>query len=172
LGRAKGVLETLYDALGIEPRFGRDVQSFLAAGRAARTDEGWLGELEPRRLEGTWGVFELDLGSLLERMPERTVYEDVITYPAVKQDLAFVVDESVPAGDLVDAAREAAGPQLREVRVFDVYRGEQVAAGKKSVALAVAFQSSERTLSDEDAAGLRDRIVCALAERFAARLRE
>jgi phenylalanyl-tRNA synthetase beta chain len=171
LGRAKGVLETLYDALGVQPRFERDVQSFLAAGRAARTDEGWLGELEPRRLEGTWGVFELDLGSLLERMPERTVYEDVITYPAVKQDLAFVVDESVPAGDLVDAAREAAGPELREIRVFDVYRGEQVADGKKSVALAVAFQSSERTLSDEDAAGLRDRIVSALAERFGARLR-
>ena len=104
-------------------------------------------------------------------MPERVLYEDVITYPAVKQDLAFVVDEDVPAGDLIAAAREAAGPELREMRVFDVYRGEQVGPGRKSIAFRVAFQSPERTLSDEDAAALRERIVAALAERFGAALR-
>ena len=83
----------------------------------------------------------------------------MITFPAVKQDLAFVVDEGVAAGDLIAAAREAVGPELREMRVFDVYRGEQIGAGKKSIALAVAFQSPERTLSDEDAARLREQIV-------------
>ena len=57
------------------------------------------------------------------------------------------------------------------MRVFDVYRGEQVGEGRKSVAFAVAFQSPERTLSDEDAAALRDAIVAALAERFGAELR-
>jgi phenylalanyl-tRNA synthetase beta chain len=77
----------------------------------------------------------------------------------------------VPVGDLVAAAREAAGPELREVRVFDVYRGEQVGEGRKSVAFSVAYQSDERTLSDEDAARLRDAIVRALAERFGAELR-
>ena len=79
----------------------------------------------------------------------------MITYPAVKQDLAFVVDEAVPAGELVEEARRAAGPELREMRPFDVYRGDQVGPGKKSIAFAVAFQSPERTLTDEDAAGLR-----------------
>ena len=69
----------------------------------------------------------------------------------MKQDLAFVVDEDVPAGELVAAAREAAGPELREMRPFDVYRGAQVGEGRKSVAFAVTFQSPERTLSDEDA---------------------
>jgi phenylalanyl-tRNA synthetase beta chain len=95
----------------------------------------------------------------------------VITYPAVRQDLAFAVAEDVPAGQLVAAARQAAGPELREMRAFDVYRGEQVGPGKKSIAFAVAFQSHERTLSDEDAAELRRRIVDALAERFGAELR-
>ena len=104
-------------------------------------------------------------------MPDAIAYEDVITFPPLKQDLAFVVDEAVTAGELVAAAHEAAGPELRELRVFDVYRGEQVGAGKKSVALAAAFQSPERTLSDEDAAKLRERIVAALAERFGAELR-
>jgi phenylalanyl-tRNA synthetase beta chain len=118
-----------------------------------------------------WGYFELDLGVLLERARPVAVFEDVITYPAVKQDLAFVVDESVPAGALVRAAREAAGPELREFEVFDVYHGDQVGPGKKSIAFRAAFQSAERTLSDEDAAELRARIVAALAERFGAELR-
>jgi phenylalanyl-tRNA synthetase beta chain len=104
-------------------------------------------------------------------VPERTEYEDVITYPAVRQDLALVVDEDVLAGDLVAAAREAAGAELHDARVFDVYRGEPIPAGRKSVALHVAFASPERTLSDEDARGLRERIVAALAERFGAELR-
>ena len=95
----------------------------------------------------------------------------MITYPAVKQDLAFVVDEGVLVGDLLRVAREAAGPGLREIRFFDLYRGEQVGEGKKSVALHVSFQSPERTLSDGDAAELRGRIVRALGERFEAQLR-
>jgi phenylalanyl-tRNA synthetase beta chain len=98
-------------------------------------------------------------------------YEDVITYPPVRQDLAFSVDEQVAAGDLVSAAREAAGPDLREMRAFDVYRGDQVGPGRKSVAFAVTFQSPERTLTDEDALRLRAAIVKALAERFGAELR-
>jgi phenylalanyl-tRNA synthetase beta chain len=104
-------------------------------------------------------------------VPERLVYEDVITFPALRQDLAFAVSEEVSAGELVAAAREAAGPELREMRPFDVYRGEQVGEGRKSIAFAVSFQSPERTLTDKDAAALRERIVSALAERFGAELR-
>jgi phenylalanyl-tRNA synthetase beta chain len=69
------------------------------------------------------------------------------------------------------AAREAGGPELRSLRVFDVYHGEQIGAGKKSLAFRVEFQSQERTLSDEDAAALRERIVTELAQRFGAELR-
>jgi phenylalanyl-tRNA synthetase beta chain len=169
--RVKGVLETLYAALAVEPTFRRTQESFLHPGKAARTDEGWLGDLHPALLPGTWGAFELDLESVLEHVPERIVYEDVISYPPVRQDLAFVVDEDVPAGDLAAAAREAAGAELREMRAFDVYHGDQVGPGRKSIAFSVAFQSPERTLTDEDAANLRMRIVSALGEKFGAELR-
>jgi phenylalanyl-tRNA synthetase beta chain len=170
---AKGIVEALYGALGVEGRFRRDDEplAFLHPGKAARTEEGWVAELHPARLDGSWGAFELDLESLLAAMPSRRVYEDIITYPVVRQDLAFAVDEVVAAGDLVDAAREAAGAELREIRIFDVYHGEQVGPGKKSIAFAVAFQSAERTLSDEDATALRERIVNALADRYGAELR-
>ena len=89
--------------------------------------------------------------ALVELARPVAVFADVIPYPAVRQDLAFIVDESVPAGELVAAGREAAGPELRAFEVFDVYRGAQVGAGKKSVAFRAAFQSAERTLSDEEA---------------------
>ena len=77
----------------------------------------------------------------------------------------------MPAGELVLTIREAAGPELREIRVFDVYRGDQVGEGRKSVALRVAFQSDDRTLTDEDASRLRDRIVGAVAEDLGGELR-
>ena len=132
---------------------------------------GWVAQLDPSLLEGEWGVFELDLEELFAQIPERIEYEDVVTHPAVKQDVALVVADDVPAGALVAAAREAVGPELREMRPFDVYRGEQIPPGHKSIAFALVFQSPERTLSDEDAAELRDRLVDALRERFGAQLR-
>jgi phenylalanyl-tRNA synthetase beta chain len=167
----KGTLETLYGALGLELRATRGSHPLLHPGKAAETDAGWLGELHPSLLEGTWGAFELDLATLFANVPERIVYEDVITYPAVLQDVAVAVDEDVEVGALVDAAHEAGGGLLREARVFDVYRGDQVGAGRKSVAIHLAFQSPERTLTDEDATEARRRIVGALEERFGAELR-
>jgi phenylalanyl-tRNA synthetase beta chain len=169
--RAKGVLETLYGALHVDLRVQPAQRPQLHPGKAARFDAGWLGELHPSLLEGEWGAFELDLAALFSAVPERLVYDDVITFPALHQDLAFVVEENVLAGDLIAAAREAAGAELREMRVFDVYRGGQIPEGKKSIAFSVAFQSPERTLSDEDARALRERVVAALAERFGAELR-
>jgi phenylalanyl-tRNA synthetase beta chain len=169
--RVKGVVETLYGALNLEPRFERAEDSLLHPGKTARVGSGLVGDLSPGLLEGEWGAIELDLSKLFAAVPERPEYQDVITYPAVHQDLAFIVSEEVAAGDLVEAAREAAGPELRELRVFDVYRGDQVGDGRKSLAFSVTFQSPERTLSDEDAAKLRKKIVEVLTKRFGAELR-
>ena len=166
--RAKGVVETLYDAVHVAAEYEPAVD---VAGRAARTRHGIVIELPPGDVDGTWSAFELELEPLLAEVPELVFYRDVITYPTVKEDLAFVVDEAVPAGALTAAGREAAGEELREMRVFDVYRGPQVGEGRKSIAFRVAFQSSERTLSDDDAVRLRDRIVDVLARRFGASLR-
>jgi len=169
---AKGVVETLYDALNLEPRFERGEDPLLHPGKTARVDSGVVGELRPGLLDGEWGAIELDLSTLLAEVPERPPeYEDVISYPAVHQALAFIVPEEVAAGDLIKSAREAAGSELHEMRVFDVYRGDQVAEGRKSLAFSVSFQSPERTLSDEDAAKLRKKIVDALAKRYGAELR-
>jgi phenylalanyl-tRNA synthetase beta chain len=127
--------------------------------------------LHPALLEGLWGAFELDVDALAERAPEAAEFEEVSPFPEVRQDLAFVVGDDVPAAALAAAMREAGGPELRDVAVFDEYRGEQIGAGKRSLAYRVAFGSPERTLTDEDVAPHRDAIVKALAEQFGAELR-
>jgi phenylalanyl-tRNA synthetase beta chain len=168
--RARGVVEALHSALRVEVRFEPASDDLLHPGKAASTGTGVVGELHPALLAGTWGAFELDLAAMLEAARD-PAYEDVLSYPPAREDLAFAVPEEVSAGELVDAAQAAVGPELREIRPFDVYRGEQVGGGRKSIAFSVTFQSAERTLSDQDVAALRARIVDALSERFGAELR-
>jgi phenylalanyl-tRNA synthetase beta chain len=169
--RARGLVEAVFAALNIEPAFTRaDPANELAV--AATVQSGWVATYAPGvGPDGEWSAFELDLAELFALVPERVAYRDVITYPPIRQDLAFVVDEGVPAGDLIAAAREAAGEELRDTRFLSDYRGDQIPAGKKSVAFSVAFQSAERTLSDDDAARLRAAIVSELSSRFGAELR-
>ncbi|MHB8641608.1 MAG: phenylalanine--tRNA ligase subunit beta [Gaiellaceae bacterium] len=169
--RAKGAVDALCRVLKAPASYERGTHPHFHPGKTARLRWGWVGELHPSLLEGTWSGFELDLAGLFAASHEPVRYEDVITYPPVRQDLAFSVPEDVTAGDLVAAAREAAGSELREMRAFDLYRGDQVGPGRKSLAFSVTFQSPERTLSDEDAALLRAAIVEALAARFGAELR-
>jgi phenylalanyl-tRNA synthetase beta chain len=169
--RIKGAVETLLRSLHADASWTRTEHHLFHPGKAARIQAGVVGELHPAVLDGVWGAFELDLETLANAARDPVPYEDVITYPAVHQDIAVAVDEDVEVGALVEAAREAAGPLLRDARVFDVYRGEQVGEGRKSVAIHLSFQSPERTLTDEEAAVLRGRIVSALADRFGAELR-
>ena len=170
LFRAKGAVEAIFAALHIEPHFERArVLPGLPLG--ATVQSGWIAEHGPLSIDGSWAAFELDLEELFSFVPERILYRDVITYPPLRLDLAFVVDESLPAGELMAAMREAAGTELRELEFLSDYRGEPIPAGKKSVAVAVAFQSPERTLEETDGARLRDAIVKLLAERFGAALR-
>lgn len=169
--KVKGVVGAVLRSLHAPATWEPAEHRLFRPGGTAQIESGLVGELHPTQLEGAWSAFELDLAGLAAAAQIPVQYADVITYPAVKQDLAFVVDEDVPAGAVVAAAREAAGADLRELRVFDVYRGAPIPEGRKSLAFRVEFQSAERTLSDEDAAGLRARIVEALAARFGAELR-
>ncbi|HEY2309677.1 MAG TPA: hypothetical protein VGH46_01010, partial [Gaiellaceae bacterium] len=169
---AKWAVEQIYSALGIEPSYERATAPHLHPGKAAQTAEGWLGELHPALLDGVWGGFELDLDALAAATPHAATFEEVSPYPEVRQDLAFVVADDVPAADVVAAIREAGGELLRRLEVFDEYRNaETIGEGKRSLAFRLAFGSLEGTLTDEDVAPVRAAIVDALATRFDAELR-
>ena len=168
---AKWAVEQIYAALKLEPAYERTAEPFLHPGKAARTAEGWVGELHPNELEGAWGAFELDLDALAAAAPAAIRAADVSPFPELRQDLAFIVDEDVPAAALRAAIQEAGGDVLRAVDVFDEYRGAQIGEGKRSLAFRLSFGSNDRTLTDEDVAPLRARIVDLLAERFGGILR-
>lgn len=172
VAEAAWAVEQLYGALKVAPAIERGGEPLLHPGKVARTAEGWFGELHPALLDGTWGAFELDLDRLAAAAADRNVaYAEVSSFPEVRQDLAFVVGDDVPAAALLAELREAGAPELRDARVFDEYRGAQLGEGRRSLAIRVAFGSPERTLTDEEAAAVRGRIVEALAARFGAELR-
>ena len=101
---------------------------------------------------------------MVELAPGREpVYQDVTSFPAVLQDIAVVVPDDAPAAAVVDAVRDGGGELLASVELFDVYSGEQVGEGQKSLALRLSFQAPDRTLTDEEVAERRAAIEAALA---------
>ncbi|MDI6770378.1 MAG: phenylalanine--tRNA ligase subunit beta [Anaerolineales bacterium] len=114
---------------------------------------------------------ELDLDALLSLIPERYESWPVPAYPPVLEDLALVVDESLPAERLAEVIRQAGGKILADVRLFDLYRGEKIGAGKKSLAYSLTYQAPDKTLTDKDVAGIRTRILRRLEQELGATLR-
>lgn len=172
----KGVAELLLDAFRADWAWEPAANlGDLGQGAVLRAAGGAVGgtvtQLPAAALDGAWGYLEIDLPTLFAAGPARGGFEDVTAFPAVKNDIAVVVDEAVAAGDLLAAVRAVGVAELGEAAVFDVYRGGQLPDGKKSVAISLEFRSPERTLSDDDANAFRARIVKALGERFGATLR-
>jgi phenylalanyl-tRNA synthetase beta chain len=177
----KGILEALAGQLGATPEFSPAAEPFLHPGRAAAVSvaggrAGWLGEVHPLVCRA-WDLeaavaFELDAAVLLgaATVGEET-YEDVTTYPAAYLDLAVVVDVGVSADEVRAAVLRGGGELLRAAEVFDLYEGEQLGEGRKSLALGLELRAPDRTLNEEEVAAARARIVAEL-ERIGGLLRE
>ncbi|MGA7540827.1 MAG: phenylalanine--tRNA ligase subunit beta [Steroidobacteraceae bacterium] len=177
----KGDLEALLAATGARSKFTFEPRelSCLHPGRAARVlrsaaPVGWLGELHPalvKALEFTYPpvLFELDVDALAV---ERPIYREVSRFPQVRRDLAVVLDESVALSSLVERVTFTASSLLRDLRIFDVYRGPGVEAGRKSVAFGLIFQDISRTLTEDDVAGLMTAVVADLRVSLNAKIRE
>ena len=177
----KSVLEGMTTELGASLEVVPGEQPFLHPGRSGQVlvegeEIGWLGEIHPLvcrawDLESAAG-FEVDLAPLVAASAlGEEAYEDVISFPAVLQDIAVVVDEAVPAAEVRSAVLEGGGELLRSAEVFDLYRGEQLGEGRKSLALRLAFRAVDRTLTDEEVAERR-RAIEAAVQRIGGSLRD
>jgi phenylalanyl-tRNA synthetase beta chain len=111
---------------------------------------------------------EVDLDLLMSRAVHLRQAPTFSSYPLAKEDVALVVDDAVPAAAVEAALREGAGPLLESIRLFDVYTGDQVGEGKKSLAYALRFRAPDRTLKEGEAAAARDAAVALAAERTGA----
>lgn len=176
---AKGVLETLFERLGIAASFEPTEDLIFSPSRAARVmvgseDLGVLGELHPRVAEG-FGIsrpvylFEIDLQKLLPITLELRRYQPIPRFPATLRDIALVVDGAIPAKRVQEIIESS--PLVAKVTLFDVYTGEQVPRGKKSLAYRILYQSPSRTLTDEEVNGEQERILERLGRELGAILR-
>jgi phenylalanyl-tRNA synthetase beta chain len=173
--RAKGLVDALLTSAGVEWYAERGERPFLHPGRSASViagdDErklGWIGEIHPL-VAREWDLpaavaFELDLELIAELAPGPAQFVPVSAYPPVVQDIAVVVPEDVEFGDVEVAIAEGGGELLHSFELFDVYRGEQIGADNKSLAIRLEFQAPDRTLTDDEVAGIRALIEDRLAE--------
>jgi phenylalanyl-tRNA synthetase beta chain len=178
----KGIVETYFAAIGLAGRVSFRAADparvpFLHPGRAAEVvmDDspiGYVGEIHPADamrldLNAPCAVSELDLTNLLSYgFAPRKAIETPPRFPAIRRDVALVIDRNFPADLVIKTTWEVATPLLENVEVFDVYVGTAVAQGKKSIALACRYRAKDRTLTDEEV----NRVHAALVERACARL--
>jgi phenylalanyl-tRNA synthetase beta chain len=184
----KGLLQGLFDGLHIgqvdyepveHPVFhpGKCARVLLSGAGPNHVQLGVFGELHPlvhanyELAQTPVLAAELDLNRIQEAIPGLYPFQPVPAYPPVLEDIAVIVDEDLPAGRVVEVIRQAGGKTLVDVRLFDVYRGDQIGADKKSLAYSLTYQAEDRTLTDKEALKLRTRIVRRLEEQLGARLR-
>jgi phenylalanyl-tRNA synthetase beta chain len=137
---------------------------------------GSAGELHPRvtkalGLPDRTCAMEIDLDQVERAAGDRVTGPRVSTFPVATQDVALVVATEVPAAEVEQALRDGAGELLESLRLFDIFTGDQIGEGHKSLAYALRFRASDRTLTAEEATAARDAAVAAAAERTGASLR-
>jgi len=181
---AKGMLAAVLDALRVDWSVETGTEAFLHPGRAGHVHAagrriGWVGEVHPLvarawEIDRTAAAFAVDLGLLASLAPEVAAYRDLTSFPVLREDVAIVVGADLPAGRVLDVAREAGGKLLTGVEVFDVFAGEELnppRPGTVSLALHLEFRAEDRTLADTDVAPVREKIVAHLRDELGGELR-
>ncbi|OZI11766.1 phenylalanine--tRNA ligase subunit beta [Bacillaceae bacterium SAS-127] len=179
---AKGVLEGLFARLGLEKRVAykkADIEG-MHPGRTAAVELdgqfiGFVGQVHPQQakdldVKETY-VFELKLNALLGAEKEAVAYEPIPRFPSITRDIALVVDRQTEAGALQAVIEEAGGDLLKGVHVFDLYEGEHMEPGKKSVAFTLTYVDPAKTLTDEEVVKVHTGVLEALKEKAGAELR-
>jgi phenylalanyl-tRNA synthetase beta chain len=179
----KGMLETLLERLEVRDvswDYGADAAYHpgrAAVLKVAGEAVGQLGELHPRVVDA-FGLpaqpvcaAEVELPALLHQWREDRQMTPLSTHPPVYEDLAIVVEEALPAERVRALIAETGRPLVRDVSLFDLYRGDQVGPGRKSLAYALTYQADDRTLTDDEVAKVRGRIVKRLESELKAQLR-
>ncbi|MEW9500625.1 phenylalanine--tRNA ligase subunit beta [Jeotgalibacillus marinus] len=178
----KGILDALWERLGVADviRYEKSTEEHLHPGRTAviyLNDEkiGFVGQVHPSRekeldLKETY-VFEVKLQAIFDYAPEPLKYTAIPRYPSVTRDIAVVVDREVLGGTLESIIKEAGGKLLKSVKLFDLYEGEKMEQGKKSLAFSLIYMDPTRTLTDDEVVKAHDNVLLKIKEKTGAELR-
>ncbi|WAA11632.1 phenylalanine--tRNA ligase subunit beta [Fervidibacillus halotolerans] len=179
----KGILDVLFEKLSVS-RFITYEKGQLDGLHPGQTANilldgkviGFVGKINPD-MEKWYDVkdvfvFELHLGELLMKETDELLYTSIPKFPSISRDIALIVDREISAGDLQRTIQDAGKDLLKEVKVFDVYEGENVPAGKKSIAFTLTYYDPERTLTDEEVVVEHEKILTAVKDAHGAELRK
>ncbi len=178
----KGIVEELLDYLGYAGRYSfvineEKMPDELHPGQAAQISVnndvvGIIGRIHPAISKENVYVFEIDLDKLLAKKVGKMKYKEISKYPSVNKDLALVVDKNITSKEIEMNIKKAGGSLLTNIKVFDVYEGTGIPEGKKSVAYALTFEKSDRTLTDEEINNAMDKIIELVEKKMNATLRK
>ena len=178
---AHALVSSVLGALGIDWQVEDGELPFLHPGRTAMIATadgslGWFGEVHPAvasswEIEQPIAALAINIGRAAAIAPSQAIFNDLTSFPPLREDLAVIVPADVSAASVVACIIAAGSPLVSRAEVFDVYSGEQVGEGRVSLALHVDFAAADRTLSDEDVAPLREKIVAALKAEVGGELR-
>lgn len=179
----KGLLENLFEQLSVTDEISYQAVSEMKEMHPGRTAAiylgekyiGFVGQVHPTTAKAydipeTY-VAEFDLVSLIEAAQKGITFQTVTKFPAVSRDIAMLVKEAVTSQELTAVIRSAAGKYLTDIQLFDVYQGENIEAGNKSMAYSLTFSNPEATLTDEEINKAMDKVTKALAETLGASIR-
>ena len=178
----KGIVEELLDYLGYAGRYSfvvneEKIPDELHPGQTAQISVnndvvGIIGRIHPAISKENVYVFEIDLDKLLAKKVGKMKYKEISKYPSVNKDLALVVDKNITSKEIEMNIKKAGGSLLTNIKVFDVYEGIGIPEGKKSVAYALTFEKSDRTLTDEEINNAMDKIIELVEKKMNATLRK
>lgn len=178
----KGIVEELLDYLGYAGRYSfvvneEKIPDELHPGQAAQISVnndviGIIGRIHPAISKENVYVFEIDLDKLLAKKVGKMKYKEISKYPSVNKDLALVVDKNITSKEIEMNIKKAGGSLLTNIKVFDVYEGTGIPEGKKSIAYALTFEKSDRTLTDEEINNAMDKIIELVEKKMDATLRK
>ncbi|MBN2883275.1 MAG: phenylalanine--tRNA ligase subunit beta [Clostridia bacterium] len=179
----KGIIMNIADTLGIaETEYIPVIDNpVFHPGRCAAVTVdgksiGTIGQVHPEiadnfEIPGDTVLCEMDIDAIYGLANLNRKYSELPRYPSVSRDIAVVVDDEVSAGNIIKLIKATAGSNLEDVEFFDVYKGEQIGAGKKSLAFSMTYRSAERTLTEDEVGTSFDKVVKALADKTGAMLR-
>jgi phenylalanyl-tRNA synthetase beta chain len=172
---AKGIVEAVFEKLALTSRvsYVKAQIDGLHPGRTANVlldgeVVGLIAQLHPAEqkkagVKETY-VAELNLHAIINAVTEELIYQAVPRFPSMTRDIALELDRNVSAGSIIDVIKANASKLLKDVQVFDVYEGEKMAPGKKSVAFSLTYFDAERTLTDEEVVAAHNKVLKAIAE--------
>jgi phenylalanyl-tRNA synthetase beta chain len=179
----KGILEEWFDVFGVADEISYEPSKAYSEFHPGRTAEirwqdqvvGVIGQLHPqiadeRDLKETY-LFEIDMDALLDTEKEPLIYSSIPKYPGTSRDVAIVVDETVLHDTVLSVMKAQGGKWLKSIRLFDLYQGENIEQGKKSMAYSLAYQNPEATLKEEEVTSDFEQLKAALVEKLDAEIR-